>query len=156
MNRRSLLAALTSFSVAPVLAEHGWEPFEGVRPLYLEGRVTTIIWADPHSHLELLHQPRSLTVPADLRQRPAPGQKENVDVAALLQKAAVPAVSGEIWRVELPSLVRLSEWDVPRPKIKQVVSLLGYLGPQLLDTKTIRAEVFFVDGKAYPMRSGPA
>lgn len=127
-----------------------------VRPLYLEGRVIKIIWADPHAHMEMLHQPSSAVVPADLRRRPVPRQKENVDVGALLEKAAVPAVSGEIWRVELPSLARLSKWDVPRPKIKQLVSLIGYLGPQLLDTKTIRAEVFFVDGKAYPLRSDPA
>lgn len=155
MNRRSLLAALASFPTASALAEHGWESYDTVRPLYLEGPVTTIIWADPHAHLEMLHRPSSAVVPADLRRRPVPRQKENVDVGALLEIAAAPAVSG-VWRVELPSLARLSKWDVPRPKIKQVVSLLGYLGPQLLDTKTIRAEVFFVDGKAYPLRSDPA
>lgn len=116
----------------------------------------TIIWADPHTHLELLHQPRGLSVPADLRRLPVPKQKENVDIGALIQKAVVPSVSGEIWRVELPSLARISKWKVPRPKIKQVVGLIGYLGPQLLDTKTVRVEVLFVNGEAYPMRSDPA
>lgn len=156
MNRRSLLAALASLPAASALAEHGWEPYEMVRPFFLEGRVTTIIWADPHAYLELLHQPRRSGIPADLRARAVPKQKEKVDVAALLDRAVVPAQSGEIWRVELPSLARLSKWGLPRPKIKQVISVIGYIGPQLQDTKTVRAEILFMDAKAYPLRSDPA
>lgn len=153
MHRRSLLAALASFPAGAALAEHGWEPFDGVRPIYLEGRVTTIIWADPHAHLEMLHQPGSATLRGHLRRRQMPGGKENAEFAALLDKAIVPSESGEIWRVELPSLAKLGKWGVPRPKIKQLISLIGYLGPQLLDTKTVRAEYFVVEGEIYPLRS---
>ncbi len=75
---------------------------------------------------------------------------------ALLQKAVTPTDGGEHWRVELPSLARLSKWNVPRPKIKQVIGVIGYLGPQLKGTPTIRLEILFIDGKPYPMRSDPA
>lgn len=156
MQRRSFFTALATLSPVPLaLAEHGWETYDLAKPLYLEGEVTTIIWADPHSHLELLHR-SGVTVPADLLQRPIPKQRENVDTAALLRNARVPPAGREIWRVELPSLALLSKWDVRRPKIQQVIGVVGYPGPQLLDTPTVRAEILFIGGKAYPMRSDPA
>lgn len=127
-----------------------------LRPLYLEGEVTTIIWADPHAHLELLHRPSSSGVPPHIRQLSVPKQKENVDVKTLLQKAVSPAEGNEHWRVELPSLARLSKWNVPRPKIQQVIGVIGYLGPQLKGTPTIQIEILFIDGNPYPMRSDPA
>lgn len=153
MHRRFFLTTLAALAPLPALAEHGWERYDQAAPVYLVGEVTSIIWADPHPHLELAHRPARLPVDLHLR---VPPQKEPVDVAALLRNAAVPVIGGEIWRVELPTLARLALWNVPRPKIKQVISVLGYPGPQLKDTKTVVAEILFIDGKAYPMRSGPA
>jgi hypothetical protein len=156
MRRRSLLIALAAAPAGFVRAHHGWEPFDPALALYLEGPVTQIIWADPHPHLELLHRPEVM-LPGDLRDRAIPPQRETVDTAQLLARARVaPAFSGRFWRVDLPSLARLNKWDVRRPKVEQVIGVIGFAGPETTATPTLRAEILFIGDKAYPMRSDPA
>ncbi|WP_119154655.1 DUF6152 family protein [Caldimonas tepidiphila] len=155
MHRRSVLAAVAALCSSRAWAEHGWEAYDTTRPLYLEGEVATLLWSDPHAYLELAPDPGA-RVPADLRQRLVPRQKEQVDTAALLAKAALPTQSSRIWRVELASLARLSVWDVPRPKIKDRIGVIGHAGPPVRETPTLRAEILFIGGKAYPLRSDPA
>ena len=77
-------------------------------------------------------------------------------MATLLSKAVVATRSGEVWRVELPTLARLSAWKMPRPKIEQVLGVIGFPGPALAGTPTVRAEFLFIEGRAFPMRSDPA
>lgn len=155
MHRRSALVALAAICSSRSWAEHGWEAYDLARPLYLEGEVSTLLWSDPHAYLELVPD-SGAKVPPDLRRRIVPRQKEKVDTAALLARAAVPVLGSRIWRVELASLARLSVWDVPRPKIKDHLGVVGYAGPPVGETPTLRAEILFIGDKAYPLRSDPA
>lgn len=153
--RRGFLLALSMSTSAGAWAEHGWQPYDKLPPLYLEGEVTTIIWADPHPYLELAHKARA-RLPADLRLRPIPRTRDDARVAQLLAQARVPPAQERLWRVELPSLAQLSRWGAPRPKINQVISVIGFAGPPLKDTPTISAELMFVGERAFPLRTEPA
>lgn len=59
------------------------------------------------------------------------------------------------WRIELPTLARLSKWDLPRPKIDPLIGVVGHPGPPVTGTPTLQAEVLFIGGRAYPLRSVP-
>lgn len=155
MHRRPLLAALATFVAFPSRADHGWEAYDQAPPIYLEGEVATLLWSDPHAHLELTPDPGA-RVPPDLRQRIVPRQQAKIDTAALLARASVPVHSNKIWRVQLASLARLSVWDVPRPKIGDRLGVIGYPGPEVEQMLTLRAEMLFIGDKAYPLRSDPA
>ena len=154
IHRRAFLLALGTAPLS-VRAEHAWQPTPGAAPLYLEGAVTTIIWADPHPHLELAHR-AEMRIPADLLQRTIPRQRDTVDIGALLSRVVVPPRGGEIWRVDLPTLARISAWNMPRPKIGDVIGVVGLPGPPMADTPTVRAEIIFLARRAFPMRSDPA
>lgn len=54
------------------------------------------------------------------------------------------------------SLARVSAWNLRRPKIKQVIGVIGFAGPPVTGTPTLRAEILFIGDRAYPMRSDPA
>lgn len=155
MHRRSALFAFTALCTSRTWADHGWEAYDLARPIYLEGEVAELLWSDPHAHLELVPDPGA-RVPPDLRQRVVPRQKEHVDAAALLARASVPVAGNRIWRVQLASLARLTLWDVPRPKTKDRLGVIGYAGPPVQQTLTMRAEMLFIGDKAYPLRSDPA
>lgn len=156
IDRRKFVFAAATLPTARAYAGHGWEPYDLARPLYLEGEVTSIIWADPHPHLELLHR-AGQPLPAGFTSRRIPSQRERVDTARILSATVVaPASAGRFWRVELPTLARLSVWDVRRPRIKDVIGVVGYPGPLVTGTPTLRAEILFIGDKAYPMRSDPA
>lgn len=155
MHRRAFITAAGSTLALPTWANHGWQPYPQAGPLYLEGEVAVILWSDPHPHLELLHRAGSL--PPDLARRRIPPQQAAVDMAALIKRAALPNDPEQRrWRVELPTLARLSAWDMPRPKIKQVIGVVGLPGPFVTGTPTLQAEVLFLGDRAYPMRSDPA
>ncbi|TFY99865.1 DUF6152 family protein [Ramlibacter rhizophilus] len=155
MHRRSLLALAGAACAAPrAFANHGWSIYDTARPLYIEGPVTTILWADPHPHLELLHRP-GYALPADLAHRRMPAQREAADLEGMLRAATVPLTPEGHWRVELPELNRLVAWDVKRPRIDTRLGVLGYPGPPVTGTPTLRAEVLFIGDRAYPLRSSP-
>lgn len=126
------------------------------RPLYIEGPVVFLLWAEPQPHLELLHR-IGTAVPADLAQRPVPRQKDALDTAALLARAALPlSREDRRWQVNLPGMARLSAWNVPRPRIDEVIAVVGFPGPPATGTPTLRPEILFMGGRAYPMRADPA
>lgn len=147
--------ALPGLAAGRGWAHHAWEPYDSAAPLYLEGPVLNIIWADPHPHLEIAHRPGT-ALPRDFARRRIPPQQEPVDVEALLRKATVPVGEDRIWQVQLPSLARLSAWGVQRPKIDDVIGVLGLRGPPVTNSPTVRAEILFIGDRAYPMRSDPA
>lgn len=155
MQRRQICGLAAALWAPRLWANHGWAPFDKAQPLYLEGPVAVILWSDPHPHLELLHRPDT-RLPADLAQRRMPRQKERFDTAALLREARLPASSERRWRVELPSMPRLQAWGMERPKIDQVIGVVGLPGPPVTGTPTLRAEVLFIGDKAYPVLSDPA
>jgi hypothetical protein len=77
-------------------------------------------------------------------------------VQALLSRARLPVSDDAIWRVDLPSLARLTIWDLPRPKIGNVLGIVGFAGPPVTGSPTLQAEIIFIGEKGYPLRSDPA
>lgn len=154
MQRRAFIVSLGAAPLA-LRAEHAWQPTPGAPPVYLEGAVTTIIWADPHAHLEMLHRAEA-RIPAELRQRKIPLTKDQLEIDALLSRVVLPPHGGEVWRVDLPTLARITAWDMPRPKIGDVIGVIGLPGPPMTGTPTVRAEIVFLAKRAFPMRSDPA
>lgn len=156
LTRRALLGA-AAFSPLLGRAQVGPirpGPWDESKPVYLEGEVTVIIWSEPQPHLEIIHDGLG-GLPPDLARRPVPKQKDPIDIASILSRAVLPVHRG-LWYVALPTLARLSAWDVPRPRIKQVIGLVGFPGPPVTGTPAVLAEVIFIGGRAYPMRSDPA
>ena len=52
MQRRTVLLAAAAAPLAAA-AHHGWSSFDQDRPVYLEGRIKSVRWANPHAELLL-------------------------------------------------------------------------------------------------------
>jgi Family of unknown function (DUF6152) len=156
--RHAVLAAIAT----PILAQpwaawahHGWSSFDQDRPVYLEGKVTKVKWANPHAELEL-ELPAALKLPTDLAQRPVPTQTASIDGKALLAKAVVPTRKDRKWEIELAPLTRLDAWKVAEIKQGAMVSMLGFTFKEEKGDPILRVEYLYVDGKVYGLRSSPA
>jgi hypothetical protein len=158
MNRRELvLAAAAAPLWLPLAARahHGWSSFDQDRPVYLEGRVKTVKWQNPHAEL-VLELPAELKLPADLGARAVPAQSAPVDGKALLSKTVLPTRKDRQWEIELAPLTRMESWKVAEIKPGAQVSVVGFTFKDEKGPATLRAEYLFVDGKAYGLRSSPA
>ena len=155
MQRRPFLIASAALPIASVVhAHHGWSSFDQDRPLYLEGKVRSVKWENPHAELEL-EVANGLKVPADLASRPLPAQTAPVDGKALLAKATTPKRSDKVWEIELAPLTRVQAWNVPEIKPGAAVSLLGFTFKEEKGEAILRAEYLWLDGKTYGLRSSP-
>jgi len=158
MSRRQLvvLAAAGLSSASPLaVAHHGWSSFDQDRPLYLEGKVVTSKWQNPHAELVIELSP-ALKLPSDLKQRALPAQSASVDGAALLAKASLPRRSDRRWELELAPLTRMEAWKVAEIKPGAQVSAVGFTTKDEKGDAVMRVEYLFVDGKVYGLRSSPA
>ncbi len=159
MKRRELmLGALTiPWVAAPsvVLAHHGWSSFDQDRPIYLEGKVVAVRWANPHAELDI-EVPANLKVPADLANRAVPAQTAPVDGRALLARAVVPTRKDRQWEIELAPLTRMETWKVPEIKVGESVSMLGFTLMGEKGEAVVRVEYLYHAGKTYALRSSPA
>lgn len=158
MTRRQLVVLFAAGAPAvPMLASahHGWSSFDQDRPLYLEGRVVTSKWQNPHAEL-LIEVTPALKLPSDLKQRALPAQSSSIDGAALLAKAALPRRSDRRWELELAPLTRMEAWKVSEIKPGAQVSAVGFTTKDEKGDAVMRVEYLFVDGKAYGLRSSPA
>lgn len=155
MIERRLFVAGSLGLALPSWAHHGWSSFDQDRPLYLEGRATKVMWRNPHGEVEL-ELPENPTLPADLKQRPLPRQRANVDGPALLAKAQLPARRDRKWLIELAPLTRLQAWGLEEIKPGTPVAALGFTYTGEKGDPVLRAEYLFVGGKAYGLRSSPA
>jgi hypothetical protein len=154
MKRRTLVLAAAGVP-GLALAHHGWSSFDQDRPIYLEGRATTVRWQNPHAELMLEVAP-GLRVPADLAGRSVPAQSAAVDGKALLSRASVPTRKDRVWEVELAPLTRMEAWQVAQIKPGATVAVVGFTFKEEKGEPVLRAEYLFVDGKAYGLRSSPA
>lgn len=155
MRRREILFAGTALAAAPAFAHHGWSSFDQGRPIYLEGKVLKAAWRNPHAELQL--QPSAeLKLPADLKTRALPAQSANVDGAALLANAQLPARKDVVWEVELAPLTRMQAWGVPEIKAGDTVALVGFTFAEEKGDTVVRVEYLFFGGKVYGLRSSPA
>ena len=153
MKRRTLLLAAAAAPLAAA-AHHGWSSFDQDRPVYLEGRIKSVRWANPHAEL-LLAVDDGLRLPADLAGRSLPAQSQQVDGGGILAKTRLPEGAAGEWTAELAPLSRMQAWGVREPKAGSRVEVIGYIAPKVGDGRLLRVEYLFVDGKAYGLRSSP-
>ena len=159
MKRREwMLGALASpWALVPsvTLAHHGWSSFDQDRPIYLEGKVVAVRWANPHAELDI-EVPASVKIPADLAKRDVPAQSAPVDGRSLLARAVVPTRKDRQWEIELAPLTRMEAWKVPEIKVGESVALLGFTLIGEKGEAVLRVEYLYFAGKAYALRSSPA
>ncbi len=155
MQRRQLLM-LAGTGLLPALARahHGWSSFDQDKPLYLEGKVESVAWRNPHAELKL-RTAAGLQLPADLGRRPVPAQSAGVDAARILGSARLPARKDAVWELELAPLTRMQAWGVAEVKPGQTVAAVGYTFFGEKGEAVLRVEYLFADGKAYGLRSSP-
>jgi hypothetical protein len=153
MQRRRLLLATLAAPLA-ARAHHGWSSFDQDRPLFVQGRVVSVKWQNPHAEL-VLELPSDYRVPADLASRQVPPQSAGIDGKALLARAVAPRRKDRRWTIELAPLTRMEAWRVAPVPAGATVGVLGYT---LRDERepVLRAEYLYVDGQAYGLRSNPA
>ena len=155
MKRRTFIAAPLLIGL-PALAHHGWSSFDQARPLYLEGKVAKVAWANPHVELQLDLPAEGLKLPADLSTRSLPAQTAPVDGPALLKAAQLPTRKDRRWEIELAPLSRMEAWGVPEIKLGDPVAMLGFTFTGEKGAAVMRVEYLFVGGKTYGLRSSPA
>jgi hypothetical protein len=155
MDRRTVLG-LAALALTPrAFAHHGWSSFDQDRPIWIEGKVVTVAWRNPHAELEI-ELPADPKLPADLAQRTLPAQSASVDGPALLKRAVLPTRRDKRWEVELAPLTRMDAWKVPEIKVGDSVAVLGFTLVGEKGEAVVRAEYLFAGGKVYGLRSSPA
>lgn len=154
MDRRALLLAAAAAPVA-ALAHHGWSSFDQDKPVYLEGRIKTVRWANPHAEVVLVVD-AGLKLPDDLARRSLPAQSQNVDGAAVAAKTRLPEAAAGDWTIEFAPLFRMQAWGVREPKAGDRIEVIGYIAPKIGGGRLVRVEYLFADGKVYGLRSSPA
>lgn len=156
MKRRTALSlALLPSLLSLARAHHGWSSFDQERPIYLQGRVHSVRWQNPHAELVLELQ-IPLTLPPDLAQRKLPAQSAPVDGQALLAKAQLPRRKDRRWEIELAPLTRMQAWNVSPLKVGDEVGVLGFTFHEERGEAILRVEYLFVGARVYGLRSSPA
>jgi Family of unknown function (DUF6152) len=154
MQRRHLLAAALVVATIPAVAHHGWSSFDQNAPLYLQGQLTSVSWANPHAEA-VLEVAKGLALPADLAKRTLPPQQQAVDTQALLARTQVPGAAEGKWELEFAPLSRMNAWGVAPLKVGDRIEVIGYTGVAG-KPKLMRVEYLIVNGTAYGLRSSPA
>lgn len=154
MKRRTLLLASVAAPIA-AHAHHGWSSFDQDKPVYLDGRIKTVRWANPHAEVVLVVD-AALKLPADLARRSLPAQSQQMDSAAILARTRLPEAAAGEWTIEFAPLSRMQAWGVREPKPGDRIEVIGYLAPKIGNGRLLRVEYLFADGMAYGLRSSPA
>ena len=156
MQRRTVMGLALLPGLLPLArAHHGWSSFDQDRPIYLQGRVQSVRWQNPHAEL-VLEVPAGLSLPADLAQRPLPAQSAPVDGKALLAKAQLPRRQDRRWEIELAPLSRMQAWKVTPLKVGDEIAVLGFTFQDEKGEAILRVEYLFVGSQVYGLRSSPA
>lgn len=154
MKRRPLLLAALAAPIA-ARAHHGWSSFDQDRPIFLQGRVVSVKWQNPHAELVVELAP-DYRLPPDVATREVPAQSAPVDGKALLARAVAPTRKDRRWEIELAPLTRIEAWKIAAPKPGAAIGVLGYTFKDEKGEAILRAEYLYLDGKAYGLRSSPA
>jgi hypothetical protein len=153
MQRRHLLAAALIVAAVPAVAHHGWSSFDQNAPLYLQGQLTSVRWANPHAE-GVLEVSKGLALPADFAKRSLPAQQQSVDAQAILSRTQVPQAAEGRWELEFAPLPRMDAWGVAPLKVGDRIEVIGYVGVPG-KPKVMRVEYLIVNGTAYGLRSSP-
>ena len=158
MNRRQLLA--TSLAVAPLalfarraFAHHGWSSFDEARPIYIEGRVKSVKWQNPHAEL-VVTMSADAKIPGDLAKRKMPAQSNRVDAPKILAATVTPKRRGA-WTLELAPMTRINEWKIAEPKVGDTVAAIGYTFKDEKGAAFSRVEYLLIGAQTYGLRSNP-
>ena len=155
MNRRNFLLATSLAALADrAHAHHGWSVFDQTQPLYLQGIVQEVEWANPHVEIDL-EVPADLKLPADLAKRVVPAQQVTIDAAALFARTKLPTRKDREWEIELAPLTRMQAWNIEPIKKGETIEVVGFTFPKQEGEAILRAEFIFRGGKAYALRSSP-
>ncbi len=147
-------AILTIFATSFAVAHHGWSSFDETKPIYLEGVVKSAKWQNPHAELTL--EVNGANPPEALAKLSVPKQAANIDAAAILGAAKAPVRKDKTWNIELAPLTRVDAWKITEIKAGEKVAVVGYTFKDQKGDAILRVEYLVRDGKATPMRSGPA
>ena len=155
MNRRNFLIASSLAAIANrAYAHHGWSSFDQSQPIYLQGVVEEVEWANPHVEIDI-QMPAALKLPADLATRVIRAQQVAIDAAALFAKTKVPTRKDREWEIELAPLTRMQAWNIEPIKKGETLEVVGFTFPEQEGEAILRAEFLFRGGKAYGLRSSP-
>jgi hypothetical protein len=159
MKRRTFLMALPASGLTMTLtknsfAHHGWSSFDESKPIYLEGKVKSLKWQNPHAEITITLA-TDLKLPADLAKRTAPAQTNPVDGAKVLSSAALPKKRGD-WVLELSPMTRIEAWKVSEPKVGDTIAAVGFTFKDEKGASIARIEYLIVGEKLYGLRSMPA
>jgi hypothetical protein len=155
MKRRNFLATLPALALASqAMAHHGWGSFDESRPIYLEGKVKSTKWQNPHAEI-VVTVSKDLKLPADLAKRTAPAQTNPVDGAKILAGAVLPTRRGD-WILELAPMTRIEAWKVAEPKVGDTVAAVGFTYKDEKGDARSRIEYLIIGDKMFGLRSMPA
>ena len=155
MNRRNFLIASSLAAIANrAYAHHGWGSFDQTQPIYLQGVVEEVEWANPHVEIDI-QVPAALKLPSDLARRFVPAQQVTIDAAALFAKTRVPTRKDREWEIELAPLTRMQAWNIEPLKKGESIEVVGFTFPKQEGEAIMRAEFLFRGGKAYGLRTSP-
>jgi Family of unknown function (DUF6152) len=155
MNRRQFLIATSLGALAHrAHAHHGWSSFDQTQPLYLQGVVEDVEWANPHVEIDI-QIPANLKLPAGLATRTVPAQQVTIDTAALFAKTQLPTRKDRDWEIELAPLTRMEAWKIEPIKKGEAIEVVGFTFPMQEGEAILRAEFLFRGGKVYGLRSSP-
>ena len=165
MDRRRFITTVPAAALATglithaprLLAHHGWSSFDESRPIYLEGRVKSTKWQNPHVEV-VVTLANGLALPAGLARRVPPAQTQRVDGARVLAGAVLPTARGD-WTLELSPLNRVENWKVPQPRLGDTVAAVAYTfrNEALYEGRHFARVEYLIIGEAmYGLRSNPA
>jgi Family of unknown function (DUF6152) len=154
MNRRAFIISLSALSTTSVWAHHGWGSFDESRPIYLEGKVKSTKWQNPHAEI-VIAMPKDAKLPADLATRKVPAQTNPVDGAKIMSGAVIATRRGD-WTLELAPMTRIEAWKVKEPKAGETVSAVGFTYKDEKGDARARIEYLIVGDNVYGLRSMPA
>ena len=159
MKRRNFLLALPSSGFALgfaklSLAHHGWDSYDESRPIYLEGKVKSTKWQNPHAEITV-NVANDLKLPTNLATRMPPAQTSGVNGSKILSGAVVPTKRGD-WVLELAPMTRIAAWKIAEPKAGETVAAIGFTYKDEKGEARARIEYLIIGDSMYGIRSMPA
>lgn len=159
MKRRNFLLALPSSGFALgfaklSLAHHGGDGYDESRPIYLEGKVKSTKWQNPHAEIVVTIAP-NLKQPPALATRIPPAQTSLVNGSQILSGAVVPTKRGD-WVLELAPMSRIAAWKIVEPKAGDTVAAIGFTYKDEKGEARARIEYLIMGESMYGIRSMPA